>query len=224
MLHKNKEYYAKSEWTVSQAKNEIESGLKLLDKINRPIVGFFGSKRLQAGNRYYNHCMETAFQLGKKGYAIMTGGGPGIMKAANAGATSANAPSIGLQAKLLTAEKITDNIFTHKVEFHFFFVRRFIMSIKSDALIFYPGRYGTINELFEYAMLMHNDIVDRVPLICVDKKYWQGLFNWMEDNPAKEDFPFFNTDKNLVTYADSVRDVLNTVKRGKKEKKDAKTA
>lgn len=213
MLHKNKEYYTKSEWTVKQATGEIEAGLALLDKIEKPIVGFFGSRRLQRGNKYYDHCKETAFQLGKNGYAVMTGGGPGIMKAANTGAMNANAPSIGLQAKLLTEEKIADKIFTDKMEFHFFFVRRFIMSIKSDALIFYPGRWGTINELFEYAMLIHNGIVDRVPLICVDKKYWQGLFDWMEDNPAKKDFSFANTDRNLVQYANTVEDVLHIIKK-----------
>ncbi len=215
MLHKNKEYFANSEWTVKQATEEIEAGLALLEKIDKPIVGFFGSRRLEAGNKYYDHARETAFQLGKNGYAVMTGGEPGIMKAANTGAMQANAPSIALQAKLLTEEKITDKIFTNKLEFHFFFVRRFILSIKSDALIFYPGRWGTINELFEYAMLIHNNIVDRVPLICVDKKYWQGLFEWMENNPAKEDFPFNYTDRNLMQYANTVDEVLKLVKNKK---------
>ena len=86
-FHKNKEYFSKREWTIDKVQEEIKQGLALLNSIDKPIVTFFGSHKIKPTNAYYKHCEEVAFELGKKGYAVMTGGGPGIMHAANSGAT-----------------------------------------------------------------------------------------------------------------------------------------
>lgn len=214
-LHKNKEYYDKSEWTVEKATKEINEGLQLLNFIHKPIIAFFGSHLVSPGNAHYEHCKQLATALGKKGYAVLTGGGPGIMHAANSGATEAGVPSIGLKASLLTKESVTDPIFSHELDFHFIFVRRFIMSIKSEALIFYPGGYGTLNELFEYAVLMQTGITDKVPLICVNKKYWQGLFNWLKNNPLKEDFFIRKSDINLIQFVDDSQEILTLIEKKK---------
>lgn len=211
-FHKNIEYYTKTEWTKDTVQEEIDKGLELLNKIDHPIISFFGSHKLKNTNRYYKHCKKLAFELGKNGYAIISGGGPGIMYASNSGATEAGAPSIGLKASLLTKEIITDKIFTHELSFHFLFVRRFIMSIKSDALIFYPGGYGTLNELFEYLVLMQTDIVDKVPIICVNKKYWQGLFKWLKENPDKENMFIHDDDLKLIHIVDDIEDIMNIIK------------
>lgn len=213
-LHKNEQYYSKTEWTVEKSGEEINKGLELLNKIDNKIVTFFGSHRVKPDSKYYRHCKKVAFELGKKGYAILSGGGPGIMHAANSGATEANATSIGLKAELLKGEKVTDPIFTDELSFHFLFVRRFIMSIKSKALIFYPGGYGTLNELFEYGVLMQTGIVDTVPIICVNKKYWQGLFDWLKNNPLKEDFFIHNIkDLNLLHFVDNVEEIIGLIER-----------
>jgi len=209
-LHKNKQYYSQTEWTVGKVKEEIDGGLNLLNKIDNKIITFFGSHRVSEKSNYYKDCMNLAFELGKRGYAIMSGGGPGIMHASNSGATKAKVPSIGLRAELLTKEIIKDPIFTHKMTFHFLFIRRFIMSIKSEALIFYPGGYGTLNELFEYAVLMQTGIVDKVPIICINKEYWQGLLKWLKENPLKEDFFISDLDDlNLLYFVDSIDEVLD---------------
>lgn len=211
-LHKNKEYYANTDWTVDKVREEINEGLALLNKIDNKIITFFGAHRVKEDSRYYKHCKEVAYQLGKKGYAILSGGGPGIMHASNSGATKAKVPSIGLQAKLLKGEKVTDSIFTDELAFHFIFARRFIMSIKSEAMIFYPGGYGTLNELFEYAVLMQTGIVDTVPIICVNREYWLGLFDWLENNPLKEDFLIHNVkDLELLHFVDDIDEILNLI-------------
>jgi uncharacterized protein (TIGR00730 family) len=210
--HKNKEYYGNTEWTVGKVREEMNNGLALLSKVDKRIVTFFGSHKISKNNEYYKHCKNVAFQLGKKGYAIVSGGGPGIMHAANAGATEAKAPSIGLKADLLKGEKVTDPIFTEELSFHFLFVRRFIMSIKSDALIFYPGGFGTLNELFEYAVLMQTDMADKVPIICVNKKYWNGLFQWLEENPLKKDFFIRGIkDLNLLYFVDDIDEIMKII-------------
>ncbi|MBI4173335.1 MAG: TIGR00730 family Rossman fold protein [Candidatus Aenigmarchaeota archaeon] len=211
-LHKNKQYYGNTGWTVDQARKEIDDGLRLLAGIDKRIVAFFGSHRAKPGSEYYEHCRQTALELGKRGYAILSGGGPGIMHAANSGATEANAPSIGLRAELLAGERVKDAIFTHDLSFHFLFVRRFIMSIKSEALVFYPGGYGTLNELFEYLVLMQTGIVDTVPVICVNQQYWNGLFRWLADNPLKKDFLIHKAaDLKLLHFADRTPNVIGII-------------
>ncbi len=213
-FHKNKEYYENTEWTVNQVRDEINHGLALLNKNDKKIIAFFGSHRVSAKSPYYEHCKNVAFQLGKRGYAILSGGGPGVMHAANSGATEAGAPSIGLRAELLKGERVTDPIFTEELSFHFLFVRRFVMSIKSDALIFYPGGYGTLNELFEFAVLMQTGIVDTVPIICVNKKYWNGLLDWLSKNPLKKDFFIHDIrDLNLIHFADDVDEIAGLIEK-----------
>jgi uncharacterized protein (TIGR00730 family) len=212
-LHKNKEYYADTKNTTDLVREEINKGLELLNRIQNPIVAFFGSHKVKKNSNYYQHCEKVAFELGKRGYAILSGGGPGIMHASNAGATQAKTISVGLTAKLLKGERIKDTIFTDKMSFHFLFVRRFIMSIKSEALIFYPGGYGTLNELFEYAVLMQTDIVDTVPIICVNREYWEGLFKWLKNNPLKEDLLISKNDINLIHFVDSIDEILNIIEK-----------
>ncbi len=212
-LHKNKEYFADIDWTVRKVHEEINSGLVLLNKIEKPIVTFFGSHRAAVDSKYYRDAKELAYKLGKNGYSVLSGGGPGIMHAVNSGATEAQAPSIGLRATLLIGEKVTDPIFTDELSFHFLFVRRFIMSIKSEALIFYPGGYGTLNELFEYVMLMQTGIVDTVPIICVNKTYWQGLFDWLRENPLKQDFFIRDVeDLKLLHFAENFAEIIAILK------------
>ena len=136
------------------------------------------------------------------------------MHAANSGATNSKAHSIGMRAELLKGEKVTDPIFTETLSFKFLFARRFIMSIKSEALIFYPGGYGTLNELFEYAVLMQTGIVDTVPIICVNKTYWDGLFEWLKNNPLKKDFFIHDlNDLNLIHFVDDHKEIIKILEK-----------
>ncbi|PJE64839.1 MAG: TIGR00730 family Rossman fold protein [Candidatus Ryanbacteria bacterium CG10_big_fil_rev_8_21_14_0_10_43_42] len=217
-LHKNKQYIADSTWTVKKAGEELDAGLEILESISGNIVTIFGSHKTMPGDPYYNHCENTARTLGENGFAIITGGGPGIMEAANKGAMVAGVPSVGFKAELLTAEKGMDNIHTHTYAFYFLFTRRFVLSIKSDALIFYPGGYGTLNELFEYLTLIQTGITDMVPIICVGRAYWKGLFDWLEDYPLKKNY-FINEarDIDLVTIVDDVEEIINRIVPGNVE-------
>ncbi len=216
-LHKNREYYDNTDWTVDKVREEINQGLSLLNSVDRKIITFFGSHKAAPSSPYYQHCEALAFQLGKQGYAIMTGGGSGIMHAANTGATKAKVPSIGLPAELLKGEKVSQPIYTHKQSFHFLFVRRFIMSIKSEALIFYPGGFGTLNELFEYATLMQTGVTDTVPIICVNRDYWKGLLDWIRQNPLRKDFLISDeADVGLLHFLDSTAEITKLIESGTK--------
>ena len=218
-FHKNREYFSNGNLTAEKTREELNMGLALLNKINEPIVTFFGSHKVTPENEFYQQARHTAFELGKRGYAILSGGGPGIMHAANSGAMEAGAPSIGLRAELLEEQEVTDKIFTHKLSFHFLFTRRFVMAIKSEALVFYPGGYGTLNELFDYAVHMQTNIIDTVPIICVNKKYWQGLFDWLKESPLKKDFFIDNTRAmNLMHFVDNFSDIMSLLEEGRQRK------
>ncbi len=211
-LDKNKEFYANIDQTLERVQEEMGGGLALLNRTERPIVTFFGSHRVQPTDVMYQHCMRLACELGKRGFAILSGGGPGIMHAANSGATAAGAPSLAARAELLRGEWVGDQIFTDRLDFRFLFVRKFIMAVKSEALIFYPGGYGTLDELFEYIVLMQTRIYDTVPIICVNKGYWEGLFAWLRENPLKKNFLMHSAeDLSLLSFLDEQQDIVNAL-------------
>lgn len=216
-LKKNIRYVTHSQRTVSQVSAEIRAGLKLLKSIKQPIVTFFGSHLVKTNERDYRHARKTAQALGRAGYTIMSGGGPGIMEAANRGAMDVGAGSIGMQAKLLRQEVVRRNIFTKKIGFNYIFVRRFIMSIKSEALIFYPGGYGTLNELFEFLVLIQTGIADRVPIICVNRKFWRDLFVWIKRYPMGWGLFTKSRDFNLLIFVDTEAEVMKALKSVKKK-------
>ncbi|MBI2607711.1 MAG: TIGR00730 family Rossman fold protein [Candidatus Doudnabacteria bacterium] len=206
--------YLDTKYTVDRVKKEINSGIRLLNQIKVPIVSFFGSHKTKPTSPYYKQAMDAAYMLGRCGYAIETGGGPGIMKAANQGATKAHAPSIGIMAGLIKTEKVKDEIFTKHLSYHFLFVRRFVLSIKSDALIFFPGGYGTLNELFEYIVLIQLHFINKVPIILVGKKYWAGLFEWLKDQPGRKDyFIKHEHDLNLVQFCDTTEEIVSLIEK-----------
>jgi hypothetical protein len=210
-LHINKQYLNPN-LTAKKSHEELNRGLKLLNKIDAKIITFFGSHLVTQKNKYYQDCKELSYKLGKIGYAILSGGGTGIMHAANSGAMKAKTHSIGMSAKLLKGEKVENSIFTETLSFRFLFVRRFLMSIKSEALIFYPGGYGTLNELFEYVVLMQTGIVDTVPIICVNKKYWQGLFDWLKNSPLKKELFIHDIkDLNLIHFIDNHQEIIKII-------------
>ena len=129
------------------------------------------------------------------------------------GAMAAGSPSIGIQASLITNEKVSSKIFTHRIALKYLFVRRFLLAIKSDALIFYPGGYGTLNELFEYVVLIQTGMVDKVPLICVNKKYWEGLFKWVKMNIGNKGLLSDKKDLGLIQLVDDVSDVVKIIEK-----------
>lgn|GEM_PF-1709449 len=209
--HIDPTFYKHVKRTARHAEIEIEAGLKLINKIDNKVVSIFGSHLIKKNNKYYIECEKTAYELGKRGYAIITGGGPGIMEAANMGAKRAHTVSVGIREKLLSKEQNVDaEIYTYKAAFNFLFVRRFLLAVKSDALIFYPGGYGTLNEFFEYITLVVTGINSKIPIIFVDKKYWSGLYDWLKNSALKEG-TISKVDLDLISFANDTKDILKII-------------
>jgi uncharacterized protein (TIGR00730 family) len=204
--------------TAKNTSQEIVDGLKILRSIDKDVVSVFGSHITKENSKDYVSCEKTAYMLGMKGYAIMSGGGPGIMKAANSGATRAKTTSIGFKAALLKKEQsVADKYYTHQYSFHFLFTRRFCLAVESRALIFYPGGYGTLNELYEYLTLIGTHLEEQIPVVCVNKKYWQGLFKWMEYQTLKEGYIDKKALKEIY-LVDTPEEVVEIIEKDKKRK------
>lgn len=208
-MNKINEQYL-SEFVDDEVKIEIEKGIQLLNHINEPIITFLGSHIGEPGDFHYDIAYNTAKELGKKGFAVMTGGGPGVMEAGNKGAKEAGVSSIGITAYLIKGEPVREEFMTHRLDLKYMFVRRFILSIKSQALIIFPGGFGTFNEMFEFITIMQVNMVDKVPVILVGKEFWKGLDTWMQTLPGQK--MISQEDLDIIQYADSVEEIMELIK------------
>jgi len=172
---------AKSDtWRVFRIMAELVEGFEALNNIG-PAVTIFGSARLEPGSPYYNKCLKVAESLAKDGFAVISGGGPGIMEAANKGAQNANGTSVGLNIALPMEQ--TPNPFQDiKVDFRYFFVRKLMFVKYAVAYVIFPGGFGTMDELFEALTLIQTKKIRSFPVVLVGKDYWQGMIDWMKSS------------------------------------------
>jgi uncharacterized protein (TIGR00730 family) len=169
---------AKSDtWRVFRIMAELVEGFEALSNIG-PAVTIFGSARLQPGSPYYNKCLKVAERLAKDGFAVISGGGPGIMEAANRGAREANGTSVGLNIEL-PMEQTSNPYQDVHVEFRYFFVRKLMFVKYAVAYVIFPGGFGTLDELYEALTLIQTKKIRSFPVILVGKEYWQGMFDWL---------------------------------------------
>jgi uncharacterized protein (TIGR00730 family) len=169
---------AKSDtWRVFRIMAELVEGFEALSNIG-PGVTIFGSARLEPGSPYYNKCLKVAECLAKDGFAVISGGGPGIMEAANKGAQNANGTSVGLNIEL-PMEQTPNQFQDVRVEFRYFFVRKLMFVKYAVAYVIFPGGFGTMDELFEALTLIQTKKIRGFPVVLVGREYWQGMLDWL---------------------------------------------
>jgi len=170
---------AKSDtWRVFRIMAELVEGFEALNGIG-PAVTIFGSARLQPGSPYYDKCLKVAENLAKDGYAVISGGGPGIMEAANKGAQNASGISVGLNIELPMEQ--TPNLYQDvRLEFRYFFVRKLMFVKYAVGYVIFPGGFGTMDELFEALTLIQTKKIRSFPVVLVGRDYWQGMIEWMK--------------------------------------------
>ena len=204
------EDFTKSDtWRVFRIMAELVEGFEALNNIG-PAVTIFGSARLAPGSPYYNKCLKVAENLSKEGFAVISGGGPGIMEAANKGAQNANGTSVGLNIELPMEQ--TPNLYQDvKVEFRYFFVRKLMFVKYAVGYVIFPGGFGTIDELFEALTLIQTKKIRGFPVVLVGKDYWSGLIDWMKTsvlaagNISPEDLDFMH----IVDEPEEVCAIIN---------------
>ncbi|MBM3448030.1 MAG: TIGR00730 family Rossman fold protein [Bacteroidetes bacterium] len=185
-------------WSIFKIMGEFVEGYDRLSAIG-PCVSIFGSARTKESNPYYQIGHDIAFQLTQKGYGVITGGGPGIMEAANAGAKKGQGASVGLNIKL-PFEQYPNSFIDYDKSLHFdyFFVRKVMFVKYSQGFVVMPGGFGTLDELFEALTLIQTYKIGRFPIVLVGKYFWEGLVQWIkatlltaENNINEEDLELF---------------------------------
>jgi uncharacterized protein (TIGR00730 family) len=164
---------------VDRMAAELRAGFDALRGVGR-AVAVFGSARTPPDDPAYAEARSLARRLGEDGCAVITGGGPGIMRAANEGAHEAGAPSIGLTIDLPHEQGVNPAV-DLRVDFHYFFARKVMFVRYASAFVVFPGGFGTLDELFEAATLRQTEKVRHFPIVLWDSRYWEGLVSWLRD-------------------------------------------
>jgi uncharacterized protein (TIGR00730 family) len=157
--------------------HELRAGFDALADLG-PAVSIFGSARTPPEHPEYRAARACARALGEAGYAIITGGGPGIMEAANRGAREAGTPSVGLNIELPFEQKVNEFV-DRSIEFRYFFVRKTMLVKYSQAFLIFPGGFGTLDELFEALVLIQTGKIANFPVVLFGRAYWAGLVDWL---------------------------------------------
>lgn len=171
-------------WRVFRIMGEFVEGFDVLAELG-PAITLFGSARVQAGDPQYESAVEVARLLGEAGFAIITGGGPGLMEAGNRGAQKAGSPSVGLGIEL-PFEQGTNEYVDIPVNFHYFFARKTMFVKYASGFVIFPGGFGTLDELFEALTLIQTGKVENFPIVLFNSHYWQGLLDWLKASVLAE--------------------------------------
>ena len=206
------EIKTKDSWQIFKIMSEFVEGFDTMAKIG-PCVSIFGSARTKEDSTYYQLAEKIAFQLTQNGYGVITGGGPGIMEAANKGAKRGEGKSVGLNIELPFEQSSNDYIDNDKlINFDYFFVRKVMFVKYAQGFIVLPGGVGTLDELFEAITLIQTKKIGKFPIVLVGKSFWAGLIEWIkqimlkkEKNISPEDLDLFS----VVNTADEALDIIN---------------
>ncbi|MEQ9398507.1 MAG: TIGR00730 family Rossman fold protein [Longimicrobiales bacterium] len=171
------ETIGKDAWRVFRIMGEFVEGFEEMAAVG-PAVTMFGSARVKPDDPQYQACVETARVLGEAGFSIVTGGGPGMMEAANKGARKAGACSVGCNIELPFEQKSNDYLDV-SIDFSYFFVRKTMFVKYAEAFVIFPGGYGTMDELFEALTLIQTRKVHDFPVVLMGTAYWAGLWDWV---------------------------------------------
>ncbi len=185
-------------WRIFKIMSEFVDGFDLLSRA-APAVSIFGSARMKPGSKYYEMTRQVAFELSKTGYAIVSGGGGGLMEAANRGAKEAGGESIGLNIELPFEQKSNDFIDPDKLmTFQHFFVRKVMFVKYAQGFVVMPGGYGTVDEFSEAITLIQTKKTKKFPVVLMGSSYWKKMLEWMTETAleegciAKEDLDIFH--------------------------------
>ena len=198
---------AHSSWQIFKIMAEFVDGFEALAKLG-PCISVFGSARTQPGTPHYELAVEISKRLSEEGFGIISGGGPGIMEAANKGAQLGGGHSVGLNIDLPFEQHANPYIDRDSdLNFDYFFVRKVMFTKYSQGFIMMPGGFGTMDEFFEVATLIQTGKMSQVPLILVGSGYWGGLLSWMKETMLQQNGNISADDLDLLKIADTPDEV-----------------
>ena len=207
-------------WRVFRIMSEFVQGFELLRDTGLAAT-FWGSARLQPTDRYYKEAEELAARMAKRGFAIVSGGGPGIMEASNVGAFKVGGKSIGLNIHLPFEQKLNPYT-TESLNFDFFFSRKVMLTFASEVYVYFPGGFGTMDEFFEIVTLIQTKKIDPLPIVLYGKDFWEPLLRFFEQDMLKKFGTISAEDLKLFVVVDDVDEAFKYIMKNVDLKKDNK--
>jgi uncharacterized protein (TIGR00730 family) len=197
-------------WRTLRIMGEFVEGFDALAEVG-PAISIFGSARVGRRNRYYGAARRLAAALAKQGFAIITGGGPGIMEAANRGAREAGGVSIGANIELPFEQGLNEYV-DLGMEFRYFFVRKVMFVKYAEGFVIFPGGFGTLDELFEALTLIQTGKVEHFPVVLYGRDYWDGMMEWIREKPLYEE-KISPEDLDLLTITSDIDEACEAITR-----------
>lgn len=198
-------------WSVFKIMSEFVEGFKKLNRIG-PCVTIFGSARTKPDNEYFKLTEELAYKLTQHGYGVITGGGPGIMEAANMGAKKGGGPSVGINITLPFEQSANLFIDSDKlISFDHFYIRKVMFVKYAQGFIVMPGGFGTLDEFFEAITLIQTEKIARFPIILMSKKYWKGLVDWIKEVMLEREANISPEDLDLFIVCDTADEAVEQI-------------
>jgi len=196
-------------WRVFRIMSEFVQGFELL-RAHGLAVTFWGSARTEPGDKYYKEAEELAAKLAKKDFSVISGGGPGIMEASNVGAFKVGGKSVGLNIELPFEQKLNPYT-TQSLNFSFFFSRKVMLTFASEAYVYFPGGFGTLDELFEILTLIQTKKIEKIPVVLYGKEYWEPLIRFFEKDLLQKFKTISPEDLELFYLTDDVDDAYKYI-------------
>ncbi|TAL19480.1 TIGR00730 family Rossman fold protein [Patescibacteria group bacterium] len=197
-------------WRIFRIMAEFVEGFQFIADYKK-TASFFGSARFRQSNHHYREARALAKLLARDGFTIVTGGGPGIMEAANRGAVDVGGVSVGLNIEL-PREQRTNPYVRHAKAFHYFFTRKVMLDFAAEAYVFFPGGFGTLDEFFELVTLVQTRKIAPVPIILVGKDFWGTLTSWIHDHVYRQHHAIEKNDLKIFRLVDSVDEAYKVLK------------
>jgi len=202
--------FSNDSWRVFRIVSEFVDGFETMTQLG-PSVSIFGSARLKPASPYYNLAIDLAQKLTERGFAIITGGGPGIMEAANKGAQASNGKSCGLAIDLPMESEPNHFIDQkYKLQFRYFFIRKVMFVRYAQGFVFLPGGYGTLDEFFEALTLIQTQKIHPFPIYLMGKEYWEGLMDWLKGTAFKKGC-ISEDDLSMIHFTDDPEEVADGI-------------
>jgi hypothetical protein len=195
-------------WRVFRVMAELVDGFETMAQVG-PAVSVYGSARVRPGDPYYELTARIAEALARGGYTVISGGGPGIMEAANKGAVQGGGRSVALNIGL-PEEQVPNPYANVSLDFRYFFTRKVMFVKYAHGFVVMPGGYGTLDECFTALTLIQTRRSYKVPVVMVGREYWQGLFDWLEEGVGRGYFT--EADRDLITFCEDPDEILAIVK------------
>ncbi len=201
------------QWRIFRIMAEFVDGFHFVADFEKS-VSFFGSSRFDENNEHYGKARELANLLVKENFAVVTGGGPGIMEAANRGAYEGKGRSIGINIQLPDEGEKANEYLKESVGFHYFFTRKVMLSFSSYGYVFFPGGFGTLDELFEMLTLIQTKkLKQKITIVAVGKDYWLPLIEWCKNTLLEEYKTISKKDLDLIQVVEKPEEALKIIKK-----------